>query len=86
MSRAGRSLRLLLIAPHREEGEDRKPNLYEDWKRAMHEYIPDDWVHSHAVSVTVLQGRLGEIEADRLQCDCIVSPANSYGIMDGGWV
>lgn len=86
MLRAGPPLRLLLIAPRRKEGEDRKPNLYDEWKRAVHEYIPDDWAHSQAVSVAVYQGRLGKIEAARLQCDCIVSPANSYGIMDGGWV
>ncbi|KAI0246557.1 hypothetical protein BJV78DRAFT_1286270 [Lactifluus subvellereus] len=33
---------------------------------------------------TVLEGRLSSLPADRLQCDCVVSPANSFGIMDGG--
>ena len=33
---------------------------------------------------TVLEGTLSSLPADQLQCDCIVSPANSYGIMDGG--
>jgi hypothetical protein len=33
---------------------------------------------------TVLQGTLASIPADWLQCDCVVSPANSYGIMEDG--
>ena len=34
--------------------------------------------------ISVLEGRLDEIEAEKLRCDCIVSPANAFGIMDGG--
>lgn len=84
MSRASRPLRLLLIAPRRKEGEETKPNLYEEWKLAVKEYMPDDWKYANDISISVFQGRLGEIDAARLQCDCIVSPANSYAIMDGG--
>jgi hypothetical protein len=33
---------------------------------------------------TVLEGMLSSFPPDKLQCDCIISPANSFGIMDGG--
>jgi hypothetical protein len=33
---------------------------------------------------TVLEGMLSSLPPDKLRCDCIVSPANSFGIMDGG--
>ncbi|KAF9481036.1 macro domain-like protein [Pholiota conissans] len=51
----------------------------------MEEYISEDWKIANGVNISVIQGRFGEIEPSRLQCDCIVSPANSYGIMDGGF-
>jgi len=34
---------------------------------------------------TVLEGMLSSLPPDKLRCDCIVSPANSFGIMDGGF-
>ncbi|KAF8971416.1 hypothetical protein BDZ97DRAFT_1753235 [Flammula alnicola] len=52
---------------------------------------PGNWEYTDSrssthVNISVFEGRLGEIEASSLQCDCIVSPANSYGIMDGGYI
>jgi hypothetical protein len=63
-----------------------KPSEYEDplalcaWNRAIAQYFPSD----ANAPFSVYEGKLNELDADLLRCDCIVSPANSYGIMDGG--
>ena len=65
-----------------------KPSVYEDpstslcnaWNRAIVQYFPSD----PSPPFTVHEGELNKLDADLLRCDCIVSPANSYGIMDGG--
>ncbi|CAG7850701.1 SubName: Full=Uncharacterized protein {ECO:0000313/EMBL:CCA69691.1} [Serendipita indica DSM 11827] len=59
-----------------------RETLIKAWNRAIARYYPN----REAVSpFTVIEGRLGNIEPAQIQCDCMVSPANSYGIMDGGY-
>jgi hypothetical protein len=62
-----------------------KPSEYEGslcvaWNRAIAQHFPSD----PNAPFTVYEGKLNQLDADLLRCDCIVSPANSYGIMDGG--
>ncbi|KAI0042828.1 macro domain-like protein [Auriscalpium vulgare] len=57
-----------------------KPTLYERWQQAIQDHYDGD-----AHPFTLLQGRFGELPAEETKCDCIVSPANSFGIMDGGF-
>ena len=64
---------------------DPQPSQYENslcnaWNRAVAEYFPSD----ANPPFSVYEGKLNQLDAGLLQCDCIVSPANSYGIMDGG--
>lgn len=61
-----------LIAP--------KQSLCDAWLRAIEVHFPD----SNESPFTVIQGNVQEIDPNRLRCDCVVSPANSFGIMDGG--
>ncbi|KAH9837990.1 uncharacterized protein C8Q71DRAFT_706001 [Rhodofomes roseus] len=57
------------------------PSLNEAWKRHIREQLfPDDQQRFH-----VVEARLDTLEPPHTEFDCIVSPANSYGIMDGGF-
>lgn len=60
--------------------EDPSTSLCDAWNRAIARYFPSD----PSPPFTVHEGELNKLDADLLRCDCIVSPANSYGIMDGG--
>jgi len=60
--------------------EDPSTSLCGAWNRAIAQYFPSD----PSPPFTIYEGTLNELDADLLRCDCIVSPANSYGIMDGG--
>ncbi|KAH8999932.1 macro domain-like protein [Lactarius hatsudake] len=57
-----------------------KVSLCQAWRRAISTLPPE-----LQTRFTVLEGTLSGLPADQLQCDCIVSPANSFGIMDGGY-
>lgn len=57
------------------------PDLLIAWKRAIEKYQPFS-----KVACTTVAGRLGEIDPAMLKCDLLVSPANSFAIMDGGYV
>jgi hypothetical protein len=71
-------LHFILVAP-----ESVLPGgLTEEWRAAINETLPES-LRSH---FTIVEGRLGKVAAERLACDCVVSPANSFGIMDGGYV
>ena len=59
---------------------DPPTSLCDAWNRAIAEHFPSD----ANAPFSVHEGKLNELDADLLRCDCIVSPANSYGIMDGG--
>ncbi|KAG8811595.1 hypothetical protein FRC19_003712 [Serendipita sp. 401] len=78
----------ILIEPKwdEEDGyiEDKGPlTLIEAWNGAIQRYFPN--VPASSLPFTVIEGRLEEIPAETIQCDCLVSPANSFGIMDGGY-
>ena len=54
-------------------------SLCQAWTRTIRTLPPE-----LQTRFTVLEGTLSSLPADQLQCDCIVSPANAFGIMDGG--
>ncbi|KAH9913730.1 uncharacterized protein B0H18DRAFT_158211 [Fomitopsis serialis] len=57
------------------------PSLNEAWKRHIQELLPSqDQQRFH-----VVEARLDTLEPPHSEFDCMVSPANSYGIMDGGF-
>jgi hypothetical protein len=70
-------LRFVLLASPSLEGH---PSLSKAWKTAIQEHVPQP----SELEFTVVEGRLEDVPADVLRCDCMVSPANSFGIMDGG--
>lgn len=57
-------------------------DLVTEWKRAIDDILPQEMHKNFAV----LEGKLCSLPVEQLSCDCIVSPANSFGIMDGGCV
>jgi len=70
----------IFINPKPSEYDDPSTSLCDAWNRAIAEYFPS----GANLPFSVYEGTLNELDADLLHCDCIVSPANSYGIMDGG--
>ena len=75
------SAHFILIEPKPEHGRHQAP-LVAAWNRAISSYFADET----DPPFTVLEGKLEELDANLLECDCVVSPANSFGIMDGGLV
>ncbi|KAL1680819.1 hypothetical protein EV122DRAFT_206928 [Schizophyllum commune] len=55
--------------------------LYEAWRDAIKEVAPA----SVYDKFELLRADLKELPAKKITVDCVVSPANSYGIMDGGY-
>ncbi|PVF95265.1 macro domain-like protein [Serendipita vermifera] len=55
--------------------------LLSEWPKAIAKYF----VNTPNPPFTVVEGRLGEVDEKILECECMVSPANSFGIMDGGY-
>jgi hypothetical protein len=51
-----------------------------EWPKAIAKYFPKP----STPPFTVVEGLLGEVDDKLLECECMVSPANSFGIMDGG--
>ncbi|GBE81763.1 macro domain-like protein [Sparassis crispa] len=76
--------RFIFIAPEprppRKAGVKPKTSLCASWKQAIQEHLSTD-----ESFITVIEGKFNGIDAEKLRCDCIVSPANSFGIMDGGF-
>ncbi|WP_410961287.1 hypothetical protein, partial [Salmonella sp. SAL4457] len=62
--------------PHR----DNDQSLCEAWEEAAQKYFGEE----SSTHFSIHEGYLRDIDAALLQCDCMVSPANSFGIMDGG--
>ena len=61
----------------------RKPNgLIENWEKAIAKYFPG--ISDGELPFSVVEGKMEEVDPEKIQCDCVVSPANSWGIMDGG--
>jgi len=73
------SAHFILIEPKPDHGRHQAP-LVAAWNRAISSYFVDET----DPPFTVLEGKLEELDANLLECDCVVSPANSFGIMDGG--
>ena len=71
---------LIFIEPKPRKATD--PSLCDAWKAAVKKYLGDDG----SGCISIYQGKLREIDAELLRCDCMVSPANSFGLMDGGYV
>jgi hypothetical protein len=59
---------------------DPKHSLVKEWKRALKEHIPEVIDRFSVIESTLEDLKSGPHE----QFDCIVSPANSYGRLDGG--
>ena len=73
----------------------RTPPLADAWRRAIARYFPSATSSSNAAMsehvdattgarFTVCEGQLEDLDPRAVRHDCIVSPANSFGIMDGG--
>lgn len=73
---------ILIDPPKRQLNNESQTSLTEEWRRAFAEHLqPKDLER-----FSFLESRLNQLQAARVTFDCIVSPANSYGIMDGGSV
>ncbi|KAG8844433.1 hypothetical protein FRB91_002619 [Serendipita sp. 411] len=67
-----------------EKRKDKKPlTLIEAWNEAIQRYFPN--VPASSLPFTVVEDKLEEAPIETIQCDCLVSPANSFGIMDGAY-
>ena len=56
--------------------------LIEEWQLALKKHLPKDI----QAKFTIIQSNISALPPPYDQFDCIVSPANSYGRLDGGWV
>jgi hypothetical protein len=55
-------------------------SLIKEWKYALNEHVPEV-----IDKFSVVESTLGDLKSGpHEQFDCIVSPANSYGRLDGG--
>ena len=80
MQGAASRLAFVFIAP---AARPPRPSLCAAWREALLRYFPSPEERA-AAGIEVVEGRLDEIDPARLACDCLVSPANAFGIMDGG--
>ncbi|KZT05589.1 macro domain-like protein [Laetiporus sulphureus 93-53] len=55
--------------------------LIEEWQRAFNQHLPN----AVPDRITLVQAMLADLKPPLSQFDCIVSPANSYGRLDGGF-
>jgi hypothetical protein len=60
---------------------DTKGEMCKAWEQAFEKYISSPEIHQRFSFIT---DRLNNLKAPENKYDCLVSPANSYGIMDGG--
>ena len=61
---------------------DPSGNLHREIDNAFKQYLPESVQQRFMVAQTTLQ----ELKYPYDEFDCIVSPANSYGRLDGGYV
>ena len=77
---------VFIARPHRDV--PRRESLPDAWRRAITQYFPADGAEERPgpgeAYFTVREGTLEELDPADVRNDCIVSPANSFGIMDGG--
>jgi hypothetical protein len=59
---------------------DLSPKLIEEWQSAIAQHIPE----AYRDKFSMIQSFLSDLAPPHNQFDCIVSPANSYGRLDGG--
>lgn len=55
--------------------------MQDAWRSAIEETLPADIRDRFEL----VQSNLADLPSKKISCDCVVSPANSYGIMDGGY-
>ncbi|KAF8191730.1 macro domain-like protein, partial [Pholiota molesta] len=60
---------------------DLSPKLIEEWQSAIAQHIPE----AYRDKFSMIQSFLSDLAPPHDQFDCIVSPANSYGRLDGGF-
>ncbi|CCM05084.1 uncharacterized protein FIBRA_07291 [Fibroporia radiculosa] len=60
---------------------DVSPDLVEQWRIAFEQHAPD----MLGRTITVIESELSDLAPPASYFDCIVSPANSYGRLDGGF-
>ncbi|KAH9940611.1 macro domain-like protein [Amylocystis lapponica] len=60
---------------------DISSSLVDEWRRALAQHVPE----SIRDRITIVQSTLEDLTPPESQFDCIVSPANSYGRLDGGF-
>jgi gluconate kinase len=58
---------------------DINSSLIKEWKVALQEHVPEV-----IDKFSIVKSTLDNLESPHKQFDCIVSPANSYGRLDGG--
>lgn len=59
---------------------DLSPVLVAEWQSAISQHIPE----KYRGKFSIVQSKLSKLPIVHNQFDCIVSPANSYGLLDGG--
>ena len=59
---------------------DCSPILIEEWRHAFKQHVPA----KYRDKFSIIQSEMADLSPPYDQFDCIVSPANSYGRMDGG--
>jgi len=72
---------ILIASPPSKDKDKASESLCHAWREAILEYFPDP----STSPFSVIEGRFKDIDPIQLRCDCIVSPANSYCIMGGGF-
>lgn len=59
---------------------DSSSALPPEWGRALRQHVPETFREQFIV----IHGRLNQLSGPSSRFDCIVSPANSHGRLDGG--
>ena len=54
--------------------------LIEEWRHAFTQHLPENL----RGNISIIHSKLADLTPPVNQVDCIVSPANSYGRLDGG--
>lgn len=71
----------ILIEPAGRPSNESQTSLIKEWQLAFTQHLqPKDLER-----FSFLESRLGQLKQAQVTFDCVVSPANSYGIMDGGF-
>ncbi|KAI0701561.1 hypothetical protein C8T65DRAFT_269505 [Cerioporus squamosus] len=63
----------------------RSPALLDAWRRAIARYFPASPSPGAGAEFSVHEGALDDLPPAEIAHECVVSPANAFGIMDGGF-